>query len=123
MHYTQTEKQFLTTSTKTTTMKINYITIYKIKNPKELGTEPVVMSALSCHSIYMFADKGCEDLYYEINMPEILSNAKTFAQKVYDCKFYDDDNNDYDTVVVAEERPFQYQSIDSSVHPFLKHAK
>lgn len=104
-------------------MKINYLTIYKIKNAKELGTAPVEMSAMSCHPIYMFADKDCTDLYYEINMPEILENVKTYARKVYDCKFYDDNNNDYDTVVVAEERPFQYQSVSSSIAPFLKHSK
>lgn len=104
-------------------MKINYITIYKIKNPKELGTAPVQMSALSCHPIYMFADKGNSDLYYEINMPEILENVKSYAKKVYDCKFYDDDNNDYDTIVVAEERPFQYQHIDANIAPFVKHSK
>jgi hypothetical protein len=104
-------------------MKINYITIYKIKNPKELGTAPVVLSALSCHPIYMFADKGCADLYYEINMPEILENVKSFSKKVYDCTFYDDDNNNYDTVAVAEERPFQYQNLDASIAPFVKHSK
>jgi len=103
-------------------MKINYITIYKLAKDKSDPTK-CSMSALSCHPIYMFGDKGCSDLYYEINMPEILNNAKSFANKVYDCKFYDDDNDNYDTVIVAEERPFQYQNIDSVIAPFVKNSK
>jgi hypothetical protein len=103
-------------------MKINYLTIYKLAKDKSDPTK-CHMSALSCHPIYMFADKDCSDLYYEINMPEILENVKSYSKKVYDCKFYDDDNNNYDTVVVAEERPFQYQHLDANIAPFVKHSK
>lgn len=94
-------------------MKINYLTIYKVKNTKDENGKFVLceMSAMSCHPIYMFADKGNSDLYYEINMPEILENVKTYARKVYNSKFQEDDPENFNTYVVAEERPFQYDNL------------
>lgn len=94
-------------------MKINYLTLYKIKQSKDENGKFRLeeMSAMSCHPIYMFADKGCSDLYYEINMPQILENVKGYARKVFDCKFQEDDEQNFDSLVVAEERPFQYHNL------------